>query len=94
MISVYFAEKHMNTFDLLPLLESSEFHSHWSCDLCYSQSYEVSCFDFKTIIATSSQYRRVCSECLNTKNFEDIFKEESYEIKGIISNHFKYLNEV
>jgi hypothetical protein len=94
MITVYFAEKHMNTFDLLPLLESSEFRSEWCCDLCYSQSYEINCFDFKTIIATSSQYRRVCSECLNTKNFEDIFKEDSDEIQEIIMKHFRYLNKV
>jgi hypothetical protein len=67
MIAVYFAEKHTNTFDLLPFIDHSEYHSDWCCDLCYSQNYES---DFKTIISTQRQYYRVCSDCIYTKRFE------------------------
>ncbi len=91
MIIVYFAEKHTNTFDRLPILNYSEYHSDWSCDLCYSQNYES---DFKTIISTESQYHRVCSDCICTKKFESIFKSSANEIRDTILTHFKYLNEV
>ncbi len=91
MISIYFAEKHSNSFIPLPLLESSEYHSDWCCDLCYSNNYTNNSIDFKTIISTPSQYRRVCSDCLNKKEFETAFGSHSNKIREIILNHYKYL---
>ena len=92
MISVYFAERHKNMFELLYTNRSlgdncerySEYHSDWMCDLCYSHPYDMKLFDYKTIISTPSRYRRVCSTCINNKYFCDIFSENVDEILSII----------
>jgi hypothetical protein len=85
MVSVYIANKYMNTFQLLPNRTMCEYHSEWMCDLCYEHSC-LDSFEYKTIISTEKLHIRVCSNCIYSNNFKNIFSNEVEGIKNLIKN--------
>jgi hypothetical protein len=86
-LSIYLAEKNTNLFKLLPphSTTKTEYQSEWSCDLCYSHNIN----NFRLIISTHEKHLRVCSECINTKHFNNTFIEENSKIKNMLKDNIK-----
>jgi len=90
MISIYFANNYTNNFEKLSDTNKhniTEYHSDWMCDVCFAQPYNIELFQYKTIISTETHYKRLCSSCINTKNFHSIFLNNSDRILSIIHTH-------
>jgi hypothetical protein len=85
-LSIFLAEKNTNLFKLLPNLTETDYHSEWTCDLCYCQNIN----NFRLIISTHQHYQRVCSQCINTTKFNHIFTENTDKIKNMLKDSITY----
>lgn len=81
-LQIFFAKNDTNVFRLLSDTNFTSYHSDWSCDLCYCQNSSDT--DFKTIIITYHQYRRVCSECISNGFLYPIFGNDAEKIEKIL----------
>jgi hypothetical protein len=76
---IYYAEKNSDYFLLIPKVVKSKIVPKWICDICKLKSHNH--LNFKLIIKTEIDTKiNVCSLCLNSLAFEEIFKKDAERI--------------